>query len=42
VIDSPLPRAVGAPIYARVGDAPIAIIVAIAFLAVIRRRHRAG
>jgi apolipoprotein N-acyltransferase len=42
VIDSPLPRAVGAPIYARVGDAPVAIIVAIAFLAVIRRRHRAG
>ncbi len=42
VIDSPLPRAIGAPIYARVGDASIAIIVAIAFLAVIRRRLRAG
>jgi apolipoprotein N-acyltransferase len=41
VVDSPLPRAIGAPIYARAGDAPAAIIVAIAFLAVIRRRLRA-
>ena len=38
VLDSPLPRAIRAPIYARVGDAPAAIIVAIALLVVIRRR----
>ena len=38
VIDSPLPRPISAPIYARVGDAPAAIIVAIALLVVIRRR----
>jgi apolipoprotein N-acyltransferase len=41
VIDSPLPRAISAPIYARAGDAPAAIIVAIALLAVIGRRLRA-
>jgi apolipoprotein N-acyltransferase len=41
VVDSPLPRAIGAPIYARVGDAPAATIVAIALLVVIRRRVRA-
>ncbi len=41
-VDSPLPRAISAPIYARVGDAPAAIIVAIALLAVIRRRVRAS
>jgi apolipoprotein N-acyltransferase len=38
VIDSPLPRPIGIPIYARVGDVPAAMIVAIALLAVIRRR----
>jgi apolipoprotein N-acyltransferase len=38
VIDSPLPRPISAPVYARVGDAPAAIIVAIALLLVIRRR----
>jgi apolipoprotein N-acyltransferase len=41
VVDSPLPRAISAPIYARVGDAPAATIVAIALLVVIRRRVRA-
>jgi apolipoprotein N-acyltransferase len=41
VVDSPLPRAISAPIYARAGDAPAAIIVAIALLAVISRRLRA-
>jgi len=41
VVDSPLPRAIRAPIYARAGDAPAAIIVAIALLAVISRRVRA-
>jgi apolipoprotein N-acyltransferase len=40
VIDSLLPRPIGATIYARVGDRPAAIIVAIALLAVIRRRLR--
>ncbi len=38
VIDSSLPRPVRAPLYARVGDAPAAVIVAIALLIVIRRR----
>ena len=38
VVDSPLPRPISAPVYARVGDAPAAIIVAIALLVVIRRR----
>jgi apolipoprotein N-acyltransferase len=40
VIDSLLPRPIGATIYARVGDRPAAIIVVIALLAVIRRRLR--
>ena len=38
VVDAPLPQAIGAPIYARVGDAPATIIVAIALLLVVRRR----
>jgi apolipoprotein N-acyltransferase len=38
VLDSPLPQPIGAPIYARVGDAPAFILVAIALLAVVRRR----
>jgi apolipoprotein N-acyltransferase len=42
VIDSPLPRPIRAPIYARVGDTPIAIIVAIALFAVIHRRLHAN
>jgi apolipoprotein N-acyltransferase len=41
VIDSPLPRPISAPIYARVGDVPAAMLVAIAFLAIIRRRLQA-
>jgi len=40
IIDSPLPRPIGTPTYARVGDAPAAVMVAIAFVAVIRRRLR--
>ncbi len=40
VIDSPLPRPIAAPIYARFGDVPAAIIVAVALLIVIRRRVR--
>ena len=42
VIDSPLPRAIGATLYARVGDGPAAIILAIALFAVGRRRLRAN
>ncbi len=38
VLDSPLPKPISPPIYARVGDAPATIIIAIALLAVIRRR----
>jgi apolipoprotein N-acyltransferase len=40
VIDSPLPRSIRAPFYARVGDAPAAIMIAIALIAVVRRRFR--
>jgi apolipoprotein N-acyltransferase len=42
VIDSPLPRSIRAPFYARVGDAPAAIMVAIALIVVVRRRFRAN
>jgi apolipoprotein N-acyltransferase len=42
VIDSPLPRPVRAPLYARIGDAPAALLVAIAFIAVVRRRLRSN
>ena len=38
IIDSPLPRPIGPPIYARVGDVPAALIVALALLAIVRRR----
>ena len=38
VIDAPLPQPVGAPLYARVGDAPVAILLVIALLAVVGRR----
>ncbi len=41
VFDAPLPRAIGATIYARVGDAPTIVIVLIALIAVVRRRRRA-
>ena len=40
VLDAPLPRAIAAPVYARVGDAPTFIVVLIAFIAVVRRRLR--
>jgi apolipoprotein N-acyltransferase len=40
VFDAPLPRAIGAPIYARVGDAPVFVIVLMALVAVVRRRLR--
>jgi apolipoprotein N-acyltransferase len=35
-----LPRPVGATIYARLGDAPAALMVMIALIAVVRRRLR--
>ena len=42
VLDAPLPRAIGAPIYARIGDAPAAALILIAFVLVIRGQLRAG
>jgi apolipoprotein N-acyltransferase len=42
VIDSPLPRPIRAPLYARVGDAPAFVMVAIALFLVVRRRFRSG
>jgi len=40
VLDAPLPRPAGATIYARLGDAPAALMVMIALIAVVRRRLR--
>ena len=40
VIDSPLPRPISRPVYARVGDVPTAMILAIALLAIIGGRIR--
>jgi apolipoprotein N-acyltransferase len=40
VLDAPLPRPIGAPIYVRLGDTPAAIMVAIALIIVVRRRLR--
>jgi apolipoprotein N-acyltransferase len=42
VLDSPLPRPIAATLYSRVGDGPAAIMVAIAFVIVVRRRLRAS
>jgi apolipoprotein N-acyltransferase len=38
VIDAPLPQPIGAPVYARTGDVPAALLVAVSLLALIRRR----
>jgi apolipoprotein N-acyltransferase len=38
VIDAPLPQPIGAPIYARLGDVPAAMIVVISLLVLVRRR----
>jgi apolipoprotein N-acyltransferase len=38
VIDAPLPQPIAAPIYARIGDGPATMIVAIAFLALMWRQ----
>ena len=40
VIDSPLPRPISRPVYARVGDVPAAMMLAIALLAIIARPDR--
>ncbi|MFY9759035.1 MAG: apolipoprotein N-acyltransferase [Xanthobacteraceae bacterium] len=40
VFDAPLPRAIGAPIYARFGDAPAFVLVLMALIVVVRRRTR--
>jgi apolipoprotein N-acyltransferase len=42
VLDAPLPRSIVAPIYARFGDAPAAVLILIAFGIVIRGRMRDG
>jgi apolipoprotein N-acyltransferase len=42
VLDAPLPRSIGAPIYARFGDAPAAALILIGFVLAIRGRLRAG
>jgi len=41
VIDAPLPRAIAPTIYARIGDVPIGLALAFAFLFVLQRRIRA-
>jgi apolipoprotein N-acyltransferase len=38
VIDAPLPQPIAAPVYARVGDVPAAMLVAIALLLLLHRR----
>jgi apolipoprotein N-acyltransferase len=41
VLDAPLPRPIGAPLSTRLGDAPAAIMVVMALIAVVRRRLQA-
>ena len=41
VLDAPLPRAIGATLYARLGDAPAFFMIAVALVAVVRRRLQA-
>jgi apolipoprotein N-acyltransferase len=40
VLDAPLPRPISPPLYTRLGDAPAAILVVLAFIVVARRRLR--
>jgi apolipoprotein N-acyltransferase len=42
VLDAPLPRSIGAPVYARFGDAPAAVLILIAFVIAFRGRLRTG
>ena len=41
VLDAPLPQPIAAPLYARFGDMPAAIMVTIALIVVVRRRLHA-
>jgi apolipoprotein N-acyltransferase len=41
VLDAPLPRSIGAPIYARFGEAPAIALILIAFVLALRGRRRA-
>lgn len=41
VFDSGLPRPISPPLYARLGDTPVVVVVAIAFIVAVRRRLRA-
>jgi apolipoprotein N-acyltransferase len=42
VLDTPLPRSIGSPLYVRFGDAPAAILILISFVVAVRGRGRAG
>jgi apolipoprotein N-acyltransferase len=42
VLDAPLPRSLGAPVYVRFGDAAAAALILIAFVVALRGRQRAG
>jgi apolipoprotein N-acyltransferase len=42
VIDAPLPQRVAAPVYARVRDAGVAVMAAVALALVVRRRVGRG
>ena len=42
VLDAPLPRAISAPAYTRLGDVPAAIMVVLALIIVVRRRLQSG
>ena len=41
VLDAPLPRPIAAPVFARLGDTPAAILMSISLVAVLRGRFRA-
>jgi apolipoprotein N-acyltransferase len=41
ILDSPLPQAIDPTLYVRTGDGPVGLVLAAAFLAVMRRRLRA-
>jgi apolipoprotein N-acyltransferase len=40
VLDSPLPRSIREPIYARLGDIPAVLMVGIALIIIVRHRLR--
>jgi apolipoprotein N-acyltransferase len=42
IIDAPLPRPVAVTLYSRVGDMPIAVVIAIALLLLVHRRRQPG